>query len=159
MAKSQSNLLLGLALVLLGALFLLIQLDFFQWTPIWPLFVIVCGLLLLLKFAFNHSNYGLLMPAILFLIIGTLFFYLEQTTYFHLNRLWPTFVLAPGIGFLFMFFFGPAANRFWIPALILIVLAVLFYIEFWHFLRYWPLILIIIGFYLIFRRKKPAQSM
>ncbi|GEM_PF-1868260 len=112
MAKSQSNLLLGLALVLLGTLFLLIQLDIFRWTPTWPLFVIVCGLLLILKFAFNRSNYGLLMPAILFLIIGTLFFYLEQTTYFHLNRLWPTFVLAPGLGFLFMFFFRSRSQPF-----------------------------------------------
>ncbi|MCK9244226.1 MAG: DUF5668 domain-containing protein [Candidatus Marinimicrobia bacterium] len=149
----RSNWIAGLFLVLLGLLILLVQFDFFNWTDFWPLIIIGIGILFLVGFFANRTNFGLLMPAMILLIVGTLFLYMERTTWHNMNHLWPTFVLAPGVGFFFMYFFGPQNNRLWIPGTVLITIAALFFAGEWSIFRYWPVILILLGIYLIFSRK------
>ena len=154
--SSHPNWIIGLFLILLGLLIFLIQFDYFDWSDFWPLIIIGVGLLFLVGFFVNRNNYGLLMPAMILLIVGTLFLYLERTTWTNMNHLWPIFILAPGVGFFFMYFFGPPNNNLWIPGTILIVISVIFLAGEWTILRYWPVILILLGIYLIFS-KKPSS--
>jgi len=152
--SSRTNWFGGLFLILLGMLILLVQFDYFNWSELWPLILIGLGLLFLVGFFINRINYGLLMPSMILLIIGTLFLYMERTSWYNMDRLWPTFVMAPGVGFFFMYFFGPQNNRLWIPGTILITIAALFFAGEWSIFRYWPVILILLGIYLIVGKKE-----
>ncbi|MBL7135596.1 MAG: hypothetical protein ISS81_03260 [Candidatus Marinimicrobia bacterium] len=48
-----------------------------------------------------------------------------------------------------MFLFAPKGNALWIPGGILVTLALIFYARFCIYFRYWPVILILIGLFLI----------
>jgi hypothetical protein len=150
---SNSNWIGGIFLILLGILIILVQFNYFDWSDLWPLVLVGVGLLFLIGFFVNHSNFGLLMPAMILLIIGTLFLYLERTSWYNMNNLWPTFILAPGVGFFFMYFFGPQNNRLWIPGTILVSIAAIFFAGELSVFRYWPVLLILLGLYLIFGKK------
>ena len=149
----RSNLFSGILLILLGVILFLGQFVYLHWYDSWPLLIIGIGVLFLAGFALDLTNYGLLMPASILLITGTLFLYLDRTTWHNMSYLWPTFILAPGIGFIFMFFFGPAKNHLWFPGILLITIAALFYAEQWDYLRYWPVLLILLGIYLLVERR------
>lgn len=136
---------LALTLILVGTLMLLSKLNILRFEFTWPIILIAVGILFLVKYLTRPTDYQLLLPTTILLILGTLFLYLDNTNYQRLNHLWPTFIIAPGIGFLFMFLLGPAKNRYWQPALILISVAGLFYWGFWHLYHYWPVLLILIG--------------
>lgn len=149
--KNRSNYTVGIVLILLGIFFLCVQLGFVNWDNFWPFVLIVGGLLFYLGFLVNRRNFGLLMPGTILLVIGFLFFYTNQGHWYRMDELWPTFILAPGLGFILMYIFGPKGNTLWIPATVLIVLACLFYSRLWGIFRYWPVILILVGLYLLVR--------
>jgi uncharacterized membrane protein len=159
-AKNHSNYTVGIILILLGVFFLCVQLDLVNWDNFWPIILIVGGLLFYLGFLVNRRNFGLLMPGTILLVIGVLFFYTNRGYWNRMDELWPTFVIAPGLGFILMYIFGPKGNALWIPATVLIVLACLFYGRLWGIFRYWPVILIAVGLYLLVRGlnlpKEPA---
>jgi hypothetical protein len=71
-------------------------------------------------------------------------------------KLWPVFLLAPGIGFLFLFFLGDKNKALLWPAGILTLLGLLFILRYLEYLRYWPVILIVFGIVLIFWKKRRA---
>jgi len=148
------NLYLGIFLIITGLFILLIQNSHFTWGYSWPLIVIAAGLLFFIGFFINKENYGLLMPGSILLIIGILFLYFTQMGWYHIEDLWPTFILAPGVGFFMMCFFGSKKNKLWIPGTILVLLAIIFYAQFCYYFRYWPVILILLGLYLIFSETK-----
>ncbi len=155
--SSKPNLAFGIFLIILGLFILLIQNSRFTWGDSWPLIIIAAGLLFFIGFFINKINYGLLMPGSILLIIGVLFLYLTQMGWYHMENLWPTFLLAPGIGFFMMCFFGPKKNKLWIPGTILVLLSVIFYAQFCFYFRYWPVILILLGLYLIFSQTKKKK--
>lgn len=150
--SSKANLFTGIALVILGIVFALIQYSSLRWDSFWPLILVAGGLLFFAHFLTDRSNYRSLMPGAILLIIGILFFYLTLTSWLKMEYLWPTFILAPGIGFLLIYIFNPKKNNSWVPALILILLAIVFYAQFFTQLRIWPIFLIIIGLYLIIKQ-------
>ena len=148
-AKYHSNYTVGIILILLGVFFLCVQLELVNWESFWPLILIVGGLLFYLGFLVNRRNFGLLMPGTILLVIGVLFFCTNQGYWNRMEELWPTFILAPGLGLVLMYIFGPKGNALWIPATVLIVLACLFYGRSWGIFRYWPVVLIAVGLYLL----------
>ena len=152
--SSIPNLILGIFLIILGLFILLIQNSRFIWGDSWPLIVIAAGLLFFIGFFINKENYGLLMPGSILLIIGILFLYLTQTGWYQMEDLWPTFILAPGVGFFMMCLFGPKKNKLWIPGTILVLLAIIFYAQFYYYFPYWPVIFILVGLYLIISHLK-----
>lgn len=155
--SSKSNLLLGIFLIIIGLFILFIQNSRFTWGDSWPLIVIAAGLLFFIGFFISKENYGLLMPGSILLIIGILFLYFTQMGLYYIKDLWPTFILAPGVGFFTMYFFGPKKNKLWIPGTILVLIAIIFYAQFCYYFRYWPVILILLGLYLIFSEAKKKK--
>ncbi|MCF7885262.1 MAG: hypothetical protein K9M80_02100, partial [Candidatus Marinimicrobia bacterium] len=78
-----------------------------------------------------------------------LFLYLSHTNWDQMEFLWPTFILAPGLGFFIMHFAAPKSEKLYIPGTILTVVAVAFFTQFWHLFEFWPYLLIGVGVYLI----------
>ncbi len=164
MAENQtnkSNFITGLLLILLGVFLLSAQFGYICWENLWPFFLIVGGILFFLGFLLNRRNFGLLMPGSVLTVIGLLFLYTNAGRWYEMEHLWPTFVLAPGIGFILMYLSGPKGNGLWIPAIILCTIALVFYARFWFIFRYWPVILIAVGLYILInanKRKPKSES-
>ncbi|MBN2600408.1 MAG: hypothetical protein JXR87_00290 [Candidatus Marinimicrobia bacterium] len=156
----KSHFITGLLLILLGIFLLSAQFGYICWENLWPFFLIIGGILFFLGFLQDHRKYGLLMPASILTITGVLFLYTNADHWYEMEYLWPTFILAPGIGFVLMFLFGPKGNTLWIPATILLTMALIFYARFWLIFRYWPVILIVVGVYILINasKKKPDSE-
>jgi hypothetical protein len=161
MAENQvnkSNLVAGIVLILIGIFFLAAQFGFVCWENLWPFILIIGGMLFFIGFLTNRSNFGLLMPGSILTITGLLFLYTNAGHWYAMENLWPTFIVAPGIGFVLMYLFGPKGNGLWIPALILIILALIFYAEFWRIFHFWPIILIVAGLYILVTAGRKSQK-
>jgi hypothetical protein len=159
----------GLLLIGLGMLFLLGQfLGFDVWHYLWPLFILGFGLLFFAGMvAGGKEAGGLAIPGSLFTILGLLFLY--QNTFAH----WASWayawaLLAPtGVGIGLMIFarwsdkpslYGPGWLLVIIGLAIFLVMGAFFelavglagYASPGRFL--WPVLLILIGLFLLFRR-------
>jgi hypothetical protein len=151
-----SDFVTGLVLVCLGVIFLADNLDYIEldFTSIWPLLIILGGLAFGMGYLKNRKNYGLLMPATILLVFGLLFLYCSLKGWEYMNFLWPVFMIGPGLGFYFMYQFGEKEKGLLIPAAILVGLGLLFILGLDYILKYWSLILIAAGGYLIYKHYK-----
>jgi hypothetical protein len=100
--RNVASLVGGVGLVLLGLLFLVLQiLDVDFWSFAWPLFIMVPGLLFFVgMFSGGKSAAGLAIPGSILTMLGALFFYQNafdqwQSWAYAWALLWPT---AVGIG-------------------------------------------------------------
>jgi hypothetical protein len=75
----------------------------------------------------------------------------------NMNDLWPVFLIGPGLGFYFMYQFGEKEKGLLIPAAILVGLGLIFMLDLNHILRYWSIILIAAGVYLIYKHYKDKR--
>lgn len=152
------SLVAGGILILVGLSFFLGNFIDFYWEEVWPLWMIFGGLVFLGLFFANRHSYGFLMPATILLSQGALFqFCAWNNRWYYMEELWPVFILGPGLGFLLMYFFGKREIGFMIPAFILIGLSAIFFITLGPFQQYrdfWPVLLILAGLFLVFRRRK-----
>lgn len=147
---------LGLIMLFLGVVFLLenlsvIQFDFLR---VWPVFVILGGFGFWLGYAVNRQLVSFIMPGTILTIYGLLFFYCTIFGWDHMAFLWPTFLLAPGVGFFLIYFLSEKNKLLLWPAGLLTVVSVLFLLRYLPYLRFWPALLIIGGVLLIFWRGK-----
>ncbi|MCK6562206.1 hypothetical protein HUU39_21275 [candidate division KSB1 bacterium] len=154
---NRSSLVAGGLLIVLGLAFLAGNVVKLYWEEWWPLWLIAGGVLFLLPYLSNRRYYGFLMPAAILITQGLLFLYCTWgNRWDHMGSLWPIFILGPGLGFLLMYFLGEHERGLLIPGIILTGMAAIFLIIFGPFseLRdYWPVVLILVGLYLIFRRR------
>ena len=159
MANNRQNLVMGSILVLVGLIFLAVDVLNVDWEKLWPLFMLAAGVGFLMGYFANRRNYGLLMPATLMSLYGSLFLYCAWTGWDQMEYLWPTFVLGPGLGLLMMYVWGRRESGLLIPASILIGLSTIFFVVFGPFqeyARYWPVLLILAGLALLLRRREEA---
>jgi len=73
--------------------------------------------------------------------------------WYHMDDLWSGFLLGPGLGFFFMYLLGNREKGLLIPAFILIVLAILFWMGEESFRFIWPILLIVVGIYLLVKNR------
>lgn len=152
---------LGLIMIILGLIFLLDNLNIlrFEFFMLWPLLVILGGTGFWLGFLTNRKNLGLIMPGTILIIYGALFMYCALTDWDYMRILWPVFLLGPGIGFFLMYAFSEKKDRgLLLPGGILTLLSLLFAFSHLNYLRYWPVILIIIGIVLLLRPSKKKNE-
>ncbi|SHE78891.1 hypothetical protein SAMN02745164_01149 [Marinitoga hydrogenitolerans DSM 16785] len=150
----------GIILIFLGG-YLIISNIFninFSWNFIWPIFILIPGL----KFEYEYFKYkknpGILIPGGILTIIGILFYLCAFLGYEILNVLWPTFILAPGIGMLQMFLVTKRKGLL-PPVIILNGLAIIFFVEEFVNVDIWNYVIgfgfILLGFnFLVGRRNK-----
>ena len=143
---------LGLAAIFLGVIFLLENLQVFQFNfeNIWPELVTLIGLGFAIGYLINRKFTSLIMPAVVLIIYGALFIYSHHIgDWKSMAQLWPVLLLAPGIGFLLLFFLAGKKNTALWSASVLIILSLLFLLRFVEYLRYWPALLILGGIIII----------
>ena len=75
-----------------------------------------------------------------------------------MTYLWPVFIIGPGIGFFLMYLLGPKEKGMLIPASILTGLGILFMLSKSGIMRYWPILLIVLGIVLIVRYQMKSRS-
>ncbi len=141
----------GLVLIVLGAIILLSNLEVFDLWNLWPVLVILLGLFFFGLWIYDRDNYGLLMPATIVTIAGVLFLYCDGSGWFHMQDLWPVFLVAPGIGFMLMYFFGEQEGGLLVPGTILLVIGIIFLSANRWAGRWWPAILVFVGVLLLIR--------
>ncbi len=151
-----SDIIIGLALIILGALFLSQNFGYleFDFSEIWPLVIVVAGGGFWAGYFQNRKNYGLLMPGTILIIYGLLFWYCANAGWYNMQYLWPVFLFGPGLGFFMLYLFGDKEKGLLIPAGILTGLGLIFLFSFSNLSLYWPLILIGVGIYLIYKHYK-----
>jgi hypothetical protein len=149
-----SDYLIGLALVILGILFLIDNFGFvnFDFSRLWPVIVIFVGAGFWIGFYKNREEFGLIIPGTIFLLFGLLFLYCTVFNQWDIigRGLWPLFILGPGLGFILIYLLAKRDAGFLIPGLILSGLAFLFLLIFNNIFSYWPLFLIATGVYLVY---------
>lgn len=104
----KTGMLPGVLLITAGVLLLAsnIGLLSFNWNFVWPLFLLVPGLVFELSFFGTGRNPGVLVPGGILTLYG-LFFYFNIVTGWHfMDNLWPVFILGPGVGLFQLYVFG-----------------------------------------------------
>jgi len=144
---------IGSVLILAGVLFLLSNLEILSLEKFWPIFVLAPGILFIFMFYKEGKNIGYLMPATICTIYGLLFFYCEFSDWDSLSYLWPIFIMAPGIGFLLMYFFGGYQKGFLIAGSIISFISLVFLGLMDTSTFFWPIFLIGLGIYFLLLKK------
>jgi hypothetical protein len=153
--EKRPSLVPGLLLVLVGIAFLLANLGAFKIRGdlIWTYLLIIIGVVFWLSFFFDRSRIGNLMPGSVLLTIGLLFHHTSTQGWDTLSYLWPFFILAPAFGFYAMFVLGTRERGLLVPAGILTVIALFFFLQGTNrdLRLIWPAVLIVLGVLFLYR--------
>lgn len=149
-----SRLISGLAVILVGILFLLSNFHILYIGFFWPVFVLFPGLACGYLFLRDRKSYGYLMPFSILTLTGIIFFICEFSRWRNMEFLWPFFLISPGCGFFLMYFFGEKEKALLIPGFILSFLGLIFLAKTDIDSYILPIIFIIVGlWFLIFKKK------
>jgi hypothetical protein len=147
----------AISLIIIGFLGILgsFSLITITWEKVWPVFLIVPGLIFEFGYFRNRKLYGFLVPGGILIVLGILFFFCSFIGYNLLDFLWPVFIMAPGIGLLQMYFFATRSKGVFIGGLIPFSVGALFMfftlLQNAFFSVLFPVVLIAIGAYLLLR--------
>jgi hypothetical protein len=168
--KTRSNLALGIMLILIGGLFLAMQImpelsDKFWSIFDWPFIIIGVGVFLLI-FGLLAGTPGMAVPATIVAGIGGILAYQNATgqweSWAYAWSLIPGFV---GVGVMLSALFGEGGSEGFRSGLTLLFISAILFLIFSSIMganplgAWWPVLLIILGLWLLiqplFRRKKP----
>jgi hypothetical protein len=155
-----SDMVIGVGLIILGILFLFENFGYiaFDFKDVWPVFVILAGVGFWIGYIQDKKNYGLLMPGTILVIYGVMFYYCSMEGWYYMTDLWPVFIIGPGIGFFMMFIFGQKEKGMLVPASILTGIGILFMLSKTGIIRYWPVLLIVLGIVMIVKYQTKLKS-
>ena len=151
MSGQKNQLVVALSLIGLGLLLLVANISRVGMDILWPIFPLAVGAAFWFGYFNNRKNVGLLMPGSILVIIGLLFFYCAVFGWWHMEMLWPVFILAPAAGFFAMYTGGLRDNGLLIVGGILAAIGFIFLFANTRMADFWPLILIIAGIILVAR--------
>ncbi|KUO76862.1 MAG: hypothetical protein APF77_21510 [Clostridia bacterium BRH_c25] len=163
--NKNSNIVIGVVLIALGALFLMSNLGYlsFSWSYVWPLALLVPGIYM--HFAFFtgiDKNPGILVPGGILTTYGALFYANVFFGWQMMADLWPMFLIGIAVGLFELYLFGNRDKGLLVPVGILggIGLSALLrtYISFDMKNYLVPIILIVIGVVIITRRDSKRDN-
>jgi hypothetical protein len=157
MRRSTQHLFWGIFLIALGIIFLMGNLSEVGMSRLWPVFPLVVGLSFWIAYFQDRTNFGILMPGSILVVISLLFFYCNFTSWSKMEALWPIFILAPAVGFLSMYFGGHRESGLLFPAGILTLISIIFLSISHGMSEYWPVLLIVAGVILILSQYAPGM--
>ena len=154
----RDNLFVGAALILFGIIFLLSNFDIIDISiqKLWPLFILVPGVLFELAFFMNRKEPGLLVPAGIFITTGIVFIITVTFGWNIMAYLWPLFPFGVAVGLFQLYLFGGKETELLIPVGIIggfSLVALTFTLDFWSMDLIISGILILSGLLIIFKRK------
>jgi hypothetical protein len=159
MAKTSRSgrIIAGLFLILCGALLLMLTTGIIDYriTKLWPLFIMVPGLIFAAVALSSRSMRGAIFPATLFTLIGLLFLLWANKLIDGFALTWPAFPGIVGLSFVMLFIFEPEEGLL-VPAFVLLAVSgVAFAINYrligpdaW---KWWPIVLVVFGIWWIVR--------
>ncbi len=152
-----SNTLTGLIVILIGVLFLLMNFDLvnIDFDYLWPLFILIPGLIFEISYFINRKNPGLLVPGGILITISLLFFANIFKGWHLMEDLWPVFPLGVGIGLFQLYLFGGRDKGVLTSASILggfSIIALSFTLFSIDFDLLFPIALILLGVRILFKK-------
>lgn len=156
----KSGILPGIMLIAAGVILLAsnIGLIRFDWNFIWPLFLLIPGLIFELSYFGSRRNPGVLVPGGILTIYGLFFYFNIITGWNFMDKLWPVFLLGPGFGLLQLYLFGGREKGVLIASTILGSLSLIFLsFSLFGFAADFigPAALIVFGLFILTKDKKP----
>lgn len=135
---------------------------------LWPLAVLIPGVLFEISFFSSKSTPGVLVPGGILTTLGLLFFFEIATNWHFSEYTWPVYILAPAIGLFQLYLFSkPRQSALLIPVGILTLVAGLSFVgmfvgDLWDLIfnnsLVWPILLIVIGVIIIFAHSSHNQN-
>ncbi len=127
--KNNGIMVLGLILIVFGMFGILHNFEVVDvsWARMWPLFILVPGILFELGFFIGgRKEPGLLVPGGILLTYGLLFLFCASNNFQYMSLLWPMFLVGPALGLLQVYVFGGRDRSILIPVGILGTLSIIF---------------------------------
>ena len=153
------NYIFGFLLLFIGVLLILANFGIVKivWENLWPLFLLIPGIIFELSYFIYKKDVGLLVPGGILITYSLLF--LVNVTYGWrlMEDLWPIFPLGVSIGLFQLYIFGGRERGLLIPVGILGVISLFFLINNLLFIdfRLIPgIMLMVIGIWIIFKKTK-----
>ena len=156
----KSDYAVGLIFIIIGGVFLLINFGYINITiniaDHWPLALIIPGLLFELGYFVKREDPGLLVPGGILLTYGAIFY----LNIFHgwnlMSQLWPLFPMGVAIGLFQLYLFDDRDKDLLIAVGIIAgfsLAALSFTVDFLDFGLVAGIVLVLLGAYMVFRRK------
>jgi len=157
------NYLFGLLLLLIGVLLILSNFGVIEivWDNLWPLFLLIPGMLFELSYFISRKDAGLLVPGGILTTYGLLFLVYVNYGWHLMDILWPIFPLGVAIGLFQLYLFGGREKGLLIPVGILGVISLFFLVDsllFIDFKLFAGILLILIGIWIIFKKIKTEKG-
>jgi hypothetical protein len=152
----------GILLIFIGCILIINQvfnIHFLSVDNFWPIFILVPGLIFEFAYFTTGRNPGLLVPGGILTTIGLLFFFETFTNWFFAEYTWPVYILAVAVGLFQLYIFSGRPRGLLVPIFILAAVAVISFaftilgtlISWFNYSFIGPIILILIGVYILFR--------
>ncbi len=153
------NYLFGLFLLFIGVLLILANFGVIEiiWENLWPLFLLISGIVFELSYFISRKDAGLLVPGGILITYGLLFLVNVSYGWHLMEDLWPIFPLGVAIGLLQLYLFGQREKGLLIPIGILGAISLFFLINNLFFIDFKLLagiVLVVIGIWIIFKKAK-----
>ena len=153
------NYLFGLFLLFIGVLLILSNFGVIEiiWEDLWPLFLLIPGILFELSYFIYRKDAGLLVPGGILITYGLLFLVNVIYGWRLMEYLWPIFPLGVAIGLFQLYLFGGREKGLLIPVGILGAISLFFLINNLLFIDFGLLagmVLLVIGIWIIFKKAK-----
>ena len=153
----KTNYIVGFLLLFIGVILILSNYGVIEiiWDNLWPLFLLIPGIVFELSFFIYRKDAGLLVPGGILITYGLLF--LVNVTYGWrlMEGLWPIFPLGVAIGLLQLYLFGGLEKGLLIPIGILGAISLFFLVNNLFFIDFRLLagiVLVIIGIWIITKK-------
>ncbi len=156
------NYLFGFLLLFIGVLLILSNFGVIEiaWDNLWPLFLLIPGILFELSYFIYRKDAGLLVPGGILSTYGLLFLVNVIYGWHLMDNLWPIFPLGVAIGLFQLYLFGGREKGLLIPVGILGAISLFFLINnllFVDFMLLAGIVLVIIGIWIIFKKAKSSD--
>jgi len=153
------NYLFGLFLLFIGVLLILANFGVIEivWENLWPLFLLIPGILFELSYFIYRKDAGLLVPGGILITYGLLFLVNVIYGWHLMEDLWPIFPLGVAIGLLQLYLFGVREKGLLIPIGILGIVSLFFLFNNLFFINFGLLtgiVLLVVGIWIIFKKAK-----
>jgi len=153
------NYIFGFLLLFIGVVLILANFGVIEivWDNLWPLFLLIPGILFELSYFIYRKDAGLLVPGGILITYGLLFLVNVMYGWHLMEDLWPIFPLGVAIGLFQLFLFGGREKGLLIPVGILGAISLFFLINnllFVDFRLLAGILLVVIGIWVIFKKSK-----